>query len=136
MIKIAKSVEYAIFALKYIHETSDNEYRSAKEISMKLSIPYELLAKILQKLVRNGIVNSQQGSSGGYVLIKKPGEISLSDIIFATGEKVQLTNCLHDNPKLSDCVKLSDCCLRSPLGKIQDKVNYLFEKTTLLELIN
>ncbi|MFC2134827.1 hypothetical protein ACFLTH_09435, partial [Bacteroidota bacterium] len=53
MLKIAKSVEYAILGLKYIAENSHDKVVSTAEMSQELDMPYNLLAKIMQKLVIN-----------------------------------------------------------------------------------
>ena len=66
MLKIAKSVEYAVLALKYINDRQDLNCVSTKLIAESLDIPYDLLAKIMQKLVKNDIIISEQGTKGGY----------------------------------------------------------------------
>ena len=81
MLKLAKSVEYAIFALKYIAENPHSDCISTKEISEKMNIPYDLLAKILQRLVKDGIIISVQGTKGGYSLSINPGELTVTRII-------------------------------------------------------
>ena len=68
MLKISKSIEYALLALKYIYERQDLDCVSTKVISESVDIPYDLLAKIMQKLVKDEIIISQQGTKGGYKL--------------------------------------------------------------------
>ena len=132
MLKIAKSVEYAFLGLKYIAENSDERVVSTAEISDKLDIPYPLLAKIMQKLVRNSIIVSVQGTKGGYSLNRSPEFITLATIINALDQPVQLADCLTSN----DCKRSGDCCLQTPLTNIQQKINELFTATTLQEIIS
>ncbi len=136
MLKISKSVEYAILAIKYISENESEIYISAKEISESENIPYDLLCKILQKLGKNDIINSQQGAKGGYTLKRKLNEISLSEIVNSVDEKIFLTNCMVENPGLDDCGRVNDCCIRDPMKKLNDKIIELFNKTTLDKLIS
>lgn len=136
MLKISKSVEYAVLALKYISENENNKFISAKEISHCAGIPYDLLSKILQKLGKNHIINSQQGTKGGYSLKKKANKISLSEIVNSVDEKIFLTNCMIDNPGIENCSRLDDCFIRDPIKKLNDKIIQLFNKTTLDKLIN
>lgn len=136
MLKIAKSVEYSILALRFIANNQDLECVSTKEISVKENIPYDLLAKLMQKLVKHNIIISKQGKLGGYSLNIIPEQLSINDVILALDEKVQLTDCMVENPSTSDCGRVGDCCLRSPLSKIQDKMIDLFKHTTLQEILN
>ena len=131
MLKIAKSVEYAFLGLKYIAENSEQRMISVAEISENLDIPYDLLAKIMQKLVRHGILNSVQGTRGGYILNQQPEQISLLNVIDALDQPVQIADCFTP----SDCKRSADCCLKSPLTRIQGKINELFTTTTLNEII-
>ncbi|MCF8395817.1 MAG: Rrf2 family transcriptional regulator [Melioribacteraceae bacterium] len=135
MLKIAKSVEYAILAVKYIHENSHKGSISTKEISNVLNIPFDLLAKILQKLMKEQIIQSKQGTRGGYSMKSKLSEVSITKLIEALDQKIQLTDCMVQNPSASDCGRFDTCCLRGPLGQIQDKINLLFSNTTMEEII-
>ena len=136
MLKIAKSVEYALFALKHINDRKDLNCVSTKVISETLDIPYELLAKIMQKLVKDGIIVSQQGTKGGYTLALSPDKISLSRIANAVEQRVQFTECMVENPTLNDCKRFENCCLRNPMMEIQNKINNLFDNLTLNEIIH
>ena len=136
MLRISKSVEYAIFALKYISENESENSISAKEISENENIPYDLLCKVLQKLGKNDIINSQQGAKGGYTLNKKLVKITLSAVINSVDENIFLTNCMVENPGLDDCGRLNDCAIRDPMKKLNEKIVELFNSTTIDNLIN
>jgi Rrf2 family protein len=136
MLKIAKSVEYAIIALRYIDKSSERDCITAKEISQNERISFELLSKILQKLVKAEIIISTQGSKGGYRLNIEPKDLSLIEITEALDQSIRLTDCMIENPTINDCQRLNDCCLRSPLAKVQDKIVDLFAQTKLLEILN
>lgn len=65
-----------------------------------------------------------------------PEQLSINDVILALDEKVQLTDCMVENPTENDCARVNNCCLRSPLSKVQDKIVDLFKQTTLQEILN
>lgn len=136
MIKISKSVEYSILALKYIEKNENFTTISSRIISDSLNIPYDLLSKLLQKLVRKGIIKSQQGKYGGYNLLISPDKLNILKIIDALEEKVQLANCTIDNASTEDCTRIDNCCIRSPFIDLQNKINELFKSITLKELTN
>ena len=135
MIKLSKSVEYALFAIKYLNYIPPDKLVSTKELSESMNIPYDLLAKIMQKLVKTEIVSSVQGTKGGYFLSKSPKQINLNEIIKAVDSEIRLTDCMFENATEDDCKRLNDCSLRSPLSNIQNKIIQLFTSTTLEEII-
>ena len=135
MLKIAKSVEYALFSLKYINESNGNDAVSVKEISDNVDIPYDLLAKILQKLARNNFVESRKGKQGGYIISADLTKSSLYELILSVDENIQFTNCMVENPTKQDCGRIDNCCLKDPMNKIQRKLVILFDEIKINELI-
>ncbi len=135
MFKIPKKVEYAFLALKYIAEHSNDECLNTRVISENADIPYDLTAKILQRLVKFNIVSSLQGARGGYTLNIQPEQLNLSRIISAVDEEVMLTKCMYEGASGEDCERVDNCCLRDPLNQIQIKINSLFDNTYLTEII-
>lgn len=134
MIKISKSVEYSLLALRYIADKEKINTPSSRNISTELKIPYELLSKLLQKLVRKGIIKSTQGKYGGYNLLVPEERLTVLQVVEALEENVQLTNCTIDNANKEDCDRIDDCCIRSPFWNLQNKINNLFNNITLKEL--
>ena len=136
MIKISKSVEYSILALKYIADNQNFSNISSRKIANDLKIPYDLLSKLLQKLVRNEIIKSQQGKYGGYSLLVTSEKLSIMQIIDALDEKVQLTNCTTESATTDDCARIDNCSIKTPFWNLQNKINEMFESITLKELTN
>ena len=81
MLKLTKKADYGLIAMKYLAEQPAS--RSAKEIAEAQGIPSELLAKILQRLVRSKLLISVQGTNGGYRLARDSRTISAFDVIKA-----------------------------------------------------
>lgn len=136
MIKISKSVEYSILALKYIADNENYNTINSRIISTELNIPYDLLSKLLQKLVKQEIIKSQQGKYGGYNMLISANKLSILDIINALDENVQLTNCTINNASVDDCSRINNCCIRSPFIDLQNRINEMFRTITLNELKN
>ncbi len=135
MIKISKSVEYTLLALKHIDD-SEGKKISSRSISTDLNIPYDLLSKLLQKLVKNNILISEQGKYGGYSLLMPANKLTVLRIINALDENVQLVNCSVENATLEDCSRINSCYIREPFFNLQNKINQMFESLTLKELTN
>ena len=70
MLKLTKKIEYALIALQHMQSKDANEVTSAKEVAEKFDLPASLLAKVLQQLAKNNIIEPIQGPSGGYKLKK------------------------------------------------------------------
>ncbi len=107
---------------------------TAKEIASKYAIPYELLAKVLQKLTRAGTIVSTQGVHGGYSLAQKPNEIQVSQIInIIEEEKPTIAECYAEGGE--NCSIFDACTIRKPLGKMQHNLDVLLENTTLEQIV-
>ena len=65
MLQLSKKVEYGLIALRHMAMKPVGQVFTAKELALEYAIPYELLAKVLQKLARAGVVISTQGVKGG-----------------------------------------------------------------------
>ncbi len=72
MLKLSKKAEYALMAAKYMALKNSSGFSTAKEISESYQIPFQLVAKVLQKLVKSDIAISAKGVNGGFSLREKP----------------------------------------------------------------
>src|SRR5438876_3442124 len=104
MLKLTKKADYGLIALRHLACQAQNGSMkvtgSAKEIADRYRIPLPLLSKVLQTLVRNGLLVSEQGSSGGYRLARDPHEITALEVIRSIDGPIILTQCFteHDEP--------------------------------------
>ena len=77
MLRLSKKADYALMAMRHLSlKTSGAASTSAREIAEQYDIPIELMAKVLQRLVRTGLLVSTQGTRGGYTLSRPPAAIS------------------------------------------------------------
>ncbi|MBI4810140.1 MAG: Rrf2 family transcriptional regulator, partial [Ignavibacteriales bacterium] len=83
MFQLSKKVEYGLIAIKHMASGDRGQMFTAKDIAEKYQIPYELLAKIMQKLAKQGFIVSYQGINGGYMLMRNPQEMKVAEIIHA-----------------------------------------------------
>ena len=78
MLRFSKKADYALMAMKHLAVRGDAGSSSAREIAAEYNIPIELLAKVLQRLVRTGLLISTQGTRGGYTLSRSSAAMSAS----------------------------------------------------------
>jgi len=134
MVRLSKKVEYGLIAIRHIATRAIGEIVTAKEIADVYGIPYELLAKVLQKLTKSGLIASHQGVRGGYTLAKNPSEIPVSMIIRAIeGTQPVIAQCMSDGP--ISCTVFTVCTIKSPLTKVQANIEQAFSTMTLSEIV-
>jgi Rrf2 family protein len=94
---ITRATEYAIRAILHMSRQPVGEVIFKKDICKAQDITPAFLTKILQPLIKDGIVGSQRGVGGGFYLAKAPAEITLLDIIKSQEGPVYLNQCLIEN---------------------------------------
>lgn len=134
MLKLSKRIDYGLIAMSYIALTHDTAAVNTKRIADEYHIPVELLAKVLQRLAKKGLIVSQNGPKGGYALSRPSTEITVSEIIEAIEGPVMLTTCSLTSQGESMCDQWGLCNVRSPLHKIQDGIRKLLQSMTLAEM--
>lgn len=94
---ITRATEYAIRAILHMSCQPAGEVIFKKDICKAQDITPAFLTKILQPLIKDGIVGSQRGVGGGFYLAKAPAEITLLDIIKSQEGPVYLNQCLVED---------------------------------------
>jgi Rrf2 family protein len=89
------------------------------------------MAKVLQKLVKKGLLVSTQGTRGGYLLKEKPASISVADVIQAIDGPLTVTACSTEN---NDCDQYSKCNIRDPLWQIRIRILDALGMVSLAEI--
>ncbi len=102
---LTRASEYALLSLDTIRKTK--EPIGSEQLANELSIPKSFLAKILQSLAKQGILESRKGAHGGFILLKPIEEISVNEIIFAAEGKT---------PAVFDCTSYSETCPKGAIG--------------------
>ncbi len=134
MVRLSKKVEYGLIAIRHIATRSGGDLVTAKEIAEAYRIPFEMLAKVLQRLTRAGLILSVHGVHGGYSLARRPDEIPVSAIINAIeGTRPVIAQCLSEGPE--SCGVFSTCTIKSPLTKVQANIERAFSSMTLSEIV-
>src|SRR5256885_9801178 len=110
MFRLSKKSDYGLIALRHLAQHHE-ESVSAREIAAQYNIPAELLAKVLQRLARKGLLVSQQGINGGYVLPQDPAPISLGGVVEALEGPISITPCERGD----GCQQLDVCSGRAAL---------------------
>jgi Rrf2 family protein len=133
MLRLSKKADYALMAMKHLAQKSGVSSTSAREIAEQYDIPIELMAKVLQRLVRIGLLVSTQGTRGGYTLSRPSASISVADVIQAIDGPFTVTACSTEN---SDCEQYGKCNIRDPLWQIRERIVAALGTVTIAEMAN
>src|SRR5687767_3407811 len=131
MLRLSKKADYALMAMKHLATRPDAASASAREIAEQYDIPIELMAKVLQRLVRRGLLSSHQGTRGGYRLGRPMAAISVADIIQAIDGPLTVTAC---STEAENCGQYSKCSVRDPLWRIKDRIIAALSTCSLEEI--
>jgi Rrf2 family protein len=133
MLKLSKKVEYGLIAIRHI--AAAHCVSSAKEISDRYGISHDLVAKVLQKLTKAGLIMSQQGVNGGYTLARKAADISITNVINAIEGTASggIVQCMTNDDTI--CSIYDNCTIKNPLGKIQYNLHQVFNTMKVSEIV-
>ena len=132
MLSLSKKTDYALLALSYLTEVGTERSANTREIAEKHDIPVELLAKILQRLAKFGLVTSTAGPTGGYRLAKAPDAISIGTVIAIVEGAPAIAHCFRSDGHA--CEQLKKCTIRTPLEKINARIVQMLDRISLAEI--
>jgi FeS assembly SUF system regulator len=130
MLKLSKKSDYALIAVKHI-ATHGTGSHSASDIADIYGISAPLLAKVLQRLAKNGIVTARHGSAGGYQLARHPKDISALEVINAVDGPMMITSCITSH---GACGQSTTCTVREPLRKVNDSILNVLRTVTISQM--
>ncbi len=131
MLRLSKKADYALIAMRHLAGGETGASASAREIAESYAIPPELLAKVLQRLVRAGLLVSVQGTRGGYKLVRDAQRMTVADVIQAIDGPVAVTAC---SPSDHACDQYERCEIRDPLWKIKTRIVDALATVSLAQL--
>lgn len=135
MLHFNRKTEYALLAMEHMarKEGENGALTSTREISEMYHIPYPLLAKVLQRLAGRGIIKAVHGTKGGYVLAKRPADISVADVVEVFDGPVAVAECFKQ--ERITCPQWDGCQIRNPFYELNRKIHQLLIQTTVEELL-
>ena len=131
--KVSLRSTYGIMAAVDLAMQSGSAPVQTKSIARRQGIPARFLEQVLHAMKKAGLVASVRGAQGGYVLSKKPSELSIAEILEALDGPILAIAGLNGQNPLRHSAK-SDALL----GKIWDRVyeaeRHVLEAITVEEL--
>lgn len=129
---ITRATEYAIRALLYLAKQPKGEIVLKKDICASQDITPAFLTKILQPLIKQGIVGSQRGVGGGFYLIKDPEEVTLLDVVRAEEGPLYLNHCIAQE---GICAKDVFCPVHGAWREIRNELMQTLGRYSFAQLV-
>jgi Rrf2 family protein len=132
--KFGVGVDYSLKALLMLAD----RYPSAQplrveEIAAVQGVPENYLRRLLIELKRGGLVLSQKGPNGGYMLARPPARITMADVVEIIEGDYTPVECLEDAAN-SFCPRDGGCPMRDVWREVRDRVVGILRSATLQSL--
>jgi len=102
VLRLTKLTDYAIVVMTHLATDPERARSNAKDLAVEAHLPAPMVSKVLKTLTRRGLLVSQRGAAGGYLLARPPAEISVADIIEALDGPLALAQCCEVEPESCD----------------------------------
>ncbi len=129
---ITRATEYAVRTVMYLAQQPKSEIVLKKDICRTQDVTPAFLTKILQPLIKAGIVTSQRGVGGGFLLAKDASEITLFDILQAEEGPLKLNHCLLD---AESCARDAYCSAHDAWSEAQQALANVLKNYNIADLV-
>jgi Rrf2 family protein len=126
----SQTVEYALRAVAHLASEAPRPL-TTDQIAQTTRVPKAYLSKVLQSLVREGLVHSQRGVGGGMTLTRTPDKVTILDVVDAVDPINRITTC----PLGLAAHGVRLCPLHRRLDNALAQVERAFRQTTLAEVL-
>ncbi|MDE2028823.1 MAG: Rrf2 family transcriptional regulator [Candidatus Omnitrophica bacterium] len=128
---ISKTSLWTVKALLALSHLPAGEAEGVNHIAQKIKAPRNYLGKVLQRLVKEGIVASRKGLKGGFRLLRTPDTIKLFDIVNALEDIDHWDGCLMGN---GSCSATAPCCAHDRWTTVRRAYQDFLKNTTIADL--
>ena len=127
MFDLSKKSDYGLQFLGYLAKYHGQKPVSLRQVAKAKKLPLKFLEQIVIPLREAGLIKSKEGRAGGYLLAKKPGQISVAQAIEALEGPVPLGACMG-------CPQAGSCGQKQVWGEVGDQVQKVMANKTLEDL--
>ncbi len=132
MLRLSTKGQYGVRAMFEIARGYPEQPVTIKEISERQDVSVPYLEQILNKLRRAGLIKSMKGPGGGYLLARRPDEISIASILNELEGPVAITSCLDPD---EGCSRVDGCVIHLLWKSLGVRIEAFLGTITLDDLI-
>jgi FeS assembly SUF system regulator len=131
MFRLNRLTDYGVVVLSQMSR-SPKDLRTAPQISQETGVPLPTVAKLLNALAHEHLIESHRGAAGGYTLNRPAAEISVAEIIQALEGPIALTACVEGSDY--DCEVASICPMRGNWDRVNKAIYGALSEVTLADM--
>jgi Rrf2 family transcriptional regulator, cysteine metabolism repressor len=132
--KLSTKGKYGVRAVFEIARNYGKGPISIKGIAERQGISFSYLEQILHKLGKAGLVESVRGPAGGYLLARKPSDLTIGDIVRVLEGPIALSHCLEPGES-ADCYQADDCLAKMVWAKVGAKIEEALDSISFHDLL-
>lgn len=129
--QITRATDYAVRVTVHLATLPSDHKAPLGELAEATGVRDNFLSKILQRLVRNGLVSSHRGTGGGFRLNVAPESLTLLQVVEAIEGKIALNICLSE---WQSCSLQAQCAAHPVWQKAQLALTQELAAVTIAEL--
>jgi FeS assembly SUF system regulator len=133
MVRLEKFTDYGLVILSCIARSPRGTLRTARDLASESGLPQPTVSRLLQDLLKGGLLESKRGIRGGYQLAKAPRDISIASVIVALEGPIRLTVCSSETT--GACHLESHCTIKTNQRVINAAVRGVLEQLSLADLM-
>jgi FeS assembly SUF system regulator len=131
MIKLSRMADYGVILMVQLAREAD-QVTTAAELTVSTALPGPTVSKLLKQLSRAGLLDSQRGTKGGYMLARMIDDISVADIVSALDGPIALTECMTSDGAVCEIEAL--CPTRTNWRQINNALIGALDSVSLAEM--
>lgn len=130
MVRITKLTDYGVVIMAFMASKPLRLFQ-AKEIAEHTAIAQPTVSKLLKKLTKSKLLQSERGTNGGYLLACEPKEITVAELVDALEGPIAITECSlgHDY-----CATAPSCSIKTPWLRINQAITNALQSIKLYDL--
>jgi Rrf2 family protein len=133
MNKVNRKVEYALMAIQFMSNKFAGELSSVKEVCESTGAPFDATARVMQLLAQKGILKSEQGARGGYLLVQDLSKVNYYDFLETIVGPMAVAKCLGVDH--GSCELGSRCTIKAPLIRLNQRLIEFYQGITMRDLL-
>ena len=131
MFRLNRLTDYGVVVLSRMSR-NPNDLRTAPQISQETGVPLPTVAKLLNALAHEHLIESHRGATGGYTLNRPAAEISVAEIIQALEGPIALTACVEGSEH--ECGVEALCPMRGNWDRVNKAIYGALSEVTLADM--
>ncbi|HEX3606380.1 MAG TPA: RrF2 family transcriptional regulator [Candidatus Dormibacteraeota bacterium] len=133
--RVSSKAHYGLRMMTELAKAYGRGPRSLAEVARVEHLPLAYLEQLAGPMRRGGLIEATRGAHGGYVLSRRPEEITVLDVITLVEGEVAPVECVAHDYEAGCCVRETDCASRTLWQRLKESVDAVLSGTTLEDLV-